>query len=52
MLLNSSIPTGIDHAGVMSDVPEPEVAPRAKARTFPAAYKKKILTDLEGPVSQ
>ena len=48
MLLNSSIPTGIDHAGVMSDVPEPEVAPRAKARTFPAAYKKKILTDLEG----
>jgi len=48
MLLNSSIPAVTDHAGVMSDVPEPEVAARAKARTFPASYKKKILADLVG----
>ncbi|MEI6623757.1 MAG: hypothetical protein WCP28_17835 [Actinomycetes bacterium] len=31
----------------MNDVPDPEVAPRAKARTFPAAYKKKILAEFE-----
>jgi len=48
MLLNSSISAAIDHAGVMDDVPEPEVAPRAKARTFTAAYKKKVLADLVG----
>jgi len=48
MLLNSNVAAGIGHAGGMSDVPEPEVAPRAKARTFAAAYKKKILADLEG----
>lgn len=48
MLSNSNVVPGIDHAGVMDDAPEPEVAPRAKARTFTAAYKKKILSDLEG----
>lgn len=48
MLLNPSVSAGIDHAGVMNDVPDPEVTPRAKARTFPVAYKKKILTELEG----
>lgn len=48
MLLDPSVSAGIDHAGVMSDVPDPEVTPRAKARTFSAAYKKKILADLEG----
>ena len=48
MLLTPSVSSGIDHAGVMNDVPDPQVAPKAKARRFPSAYKKKILADLEG----
>lgn len=39
--------TDFVHAGPMSDVPNPEVAPRAKMRTFTAAYKKRILAEYE-----
>lgn len=39
--------TDLMHAGWMNDVPDPQVAPKAKNRTFTAAYKKRILTEYE-----
>lgn len=48
MSVYSDVSTDLAHAGLMNDVPDPQVAPRAKNRTFTAAYKKKILADLEG----
>lgn len=47
MSLDSSGSAGIAFAGRMEDLPDPEVAVRAKARTFTAAYKKRILAEYE-----
>lgn len=46
MLVDQNPAAGVDAVG-MSDVPDPEVSPRAKRRTFTAAYKKKIVAEYE-----
>ncbi|MDP4013201.1 MAG: hypothetical protein Q8P38_01050 [Candidatus Nanopelagicales bacterium] len=38
---------GVVDAGRMVDMPDPQVAPRAKPRSFTAAYKKKVLAEYE-----
>lgn len=35
------------HAVGMADIPDPQVAPRAVPRTFPASYKTRILAEFE-----
>lgn len=35
------------HAVGMADIPDPQVAPRAVPRTFPASYKTRILAQFE-----
>ncbi len=47
MSLLSNVSSVVD-AGVMDHLPDPEVAPRAKPRSFAPAYKKKILAEIEG----
>lgn len=47
MTVTANGSTDFVHADVMIDVPDPQVAPRAKPRTFTAAYKKKILAEYE-----
>ncbi len=47
MLTNSDLPDGVS-APEADQFPDPEVAPRAKARSFAPAYKKKILAEIEG----
>lgn len=47
MSVYSNDSTDLMHAGRMNDVPDPQVAPKAKNRTFTAAYKKRILTEYE-----
>ncbi len=47
MSLLSNVSSVVD-AGVMDYLPDPEVAPRAKPRSFAPAYKKKILAEIEG----
>ena len=46
MLINSDLPGGVSPAEA-GDFPDPEVAPRAKARSFAASYKKRILAELD-----
>ncbi len=46
MLTNSDLPDGIS-APEADQFPDPEVAPKAKARSFAASYKKQILADLD-----
>jgi len=36
------------HAVGMVDIPDPQVAPRAVARTFPVSYKARILSEYDG----
>lgn len=36
-----------DEIPQVGEVPDPEVVPRAKARSFPASYKKRILSEYE-----
>ncbi len=47
MSLLSNVSSVVD-AGVMDHLPDPEVAPKAKPRSFAPAYKKKILAEIEG----
>ncbi len=47
MSLLSNVSSVVD-AGVMDHLPDPEVAPRAKPRSFAPIYKKKILAEIEG----
>ena len=35
------------HAVGMADIPDPQVAPRAVPRTFPASYKTRILAEFD-----
>ena len=44
-VLNGSSPAA---AGELTEVPDPEVAPRAKPRTFAPSYKARILAELDG----
>lgn len=43
----STIGSGVVQAVGVSDVPDPEVVPKAKARTFAASYKKRVLAEFE-----
>jgi transposase len=47
MSLEMTAVAGVQDAGRMEDLPDPEVAARAVKRTFTAAYKKKILAEYE-----
>ncbi len=46
MLTNSDLPDGIS-APEADQFPDPEVAPKAKARSSAASYRKQILADLD-----
>ena len=46
MLMNADV-SQAGHAVVMADIPDPEVAPRAQARTFAPSYKARILAEFE-----
>lgn len=46
MLMNADV-SRAGHAVVMADIPDPEVAPRARARTFAPSYKARILAEFE-----
>ena len=40
------VPVGV-HAAGMTDIPDPQVVPRAVPRTFAASYKARILAEFE-----